>query len=110
MKFHIFIGRTCLFQILGVLGGIFHFYSNLKRNFCKQTAENLMRRSVLASDLVLHCLPMPHKRTSCLYGLIAYINCAICVNVHQTYKLVAAKLQLYLLWLNAYLLLELCSV
>ena len=33
------ISRTSLFQILGVLVGIFHFYSNFKRNFCEQTVE-----------------------------------------------------------------------
>ena len=40
----------------------------LKRNFCKQTVENLIRRHVL-SDLMLHCLPMSQKRTLGLYGL-----------------------------------------
>ena len=79
----------------------FHFFSNLKRNFCKQTAENLIRRSVLWR-LICFCTVCrcPIKRTLCLYGLIAYINCTICVNVNQTYKLVAAELPLYLLWLN----------
>ena len=28
-------------------GGIFHIYSNFKRNFCKQIVENLIRRRVL---------------------------------------------------------------
>ena len=37
-----------------MLGGIFHFYSNFKRTFCKQT--------VAASDLGLHFLPMSHKK------------------------------------------------
>ena len=27
-----------------VVGGIFHYYSNFKRNFCLQTVENLIRR------------------------------------------------------------------
>ena len=30
-----------------VVGWYFHFYSNFKRNFCKQTVENLIRRHVL---------------------------------------------------------------
>ena len=49
---------TSPFPILGLLGGIFHFYSNFKRNFCKQTVKNLIRRR----HLVLHCLPVSHKK------------------------------------------------
>ena len=30
-------------KFLKMLGGIFHFNSNLKRNFCKQTVETLIR-------------------------------------------------------------------
>ena len=45
MNFPISIGRTSLFQILGVLGSNFNF--------------NL---SFVASDLFLHCLPMSHKK------------------------------------------------
>ena len=33
--------------ILGLLGGIFHFYSNFKRNFCLQIVENLIRCRIL---------------------------------------------------------------
>ena len=71
MNFPITIGRTSLFQILGVLGDIFHFYSNFKRNFCKQTVENLIRRCVLRR-LVWFCTvcQCPTKRTLGLYGLI----------------------------------------
>ena len=47
MNFPISISRTSLFQILEVLGGILHFYSNFKRNFCKETVENLIRCWVL---------------------------------------------------------------
>ena len=47
MNFPIFIGKTGLFQILGVLGGIFHFYSNFNRTFYKQTVRTLIRRRVL---------------------------------------------------------------
>ena len=43
---------------LGLFGGIFHFYSNFDRTFCKETVENL----IAASDPVLHCLPMSHKK------------------------------------------------
>ena len=56
MDFPISIGRTSLFQILGVLGGIFHLYSNSNRTFCKQTVETA------ASGLGLYCLHMSHKK------------------------------------------------
>ena len=47
---------------LGLLGNIFHFYSYFKRNFCKQTVENLIRRRVL---------PMSHKKVELLYTKVA---------------------------------------
>ena len=47
MNFPISIGRTSLFQILEVLGGIFHSYSSSNRTFCEQTVETLIRRRVL---------------------------------------------------------------
>ena len=52
------INWTSPFPFKGLLGGIFHFYSNFKRTLCKQTVET---RSA-ASDLGLHCLPMSHKK------------------------------------------------
>ena len=79
MYFPIHINWMSPFPISGLLGGIFHFYSNFERLFCKQTVENLIRCCVLwqanskepdqmpcfaASDLVLHCLPMPHKKVA----------------------------------------------
>ena len=50
--------------------GIFHFYSNFNRTFCKQIvdsgyADHIMR----VSDLGLHGLHMSNKRTLGLYGL-----------------------------------------
>ena len=45
-----------------VVGGIFLFFIQTKRNFCKQTVENLIRRHIPASDLGLHFLPMSHKK------------------------------------------------
>ena len=33
------------------------FFTNLKRNFCRQSVE----------DLVLHCLPMSHKKDASLW-------------------------------------------
>ena len=59
MEFPISISRTSLFQILSVLGGIFHFYSIFVRNFCKQTVETLISSAV--SDQGLRCLSMSYK-------------------------------------------------
>ena len=48
--------------MLGLSGVLFHFYSILNRNSCKQTMKTLIRRRVLlASDLGLHCFPMSQK-------------------------------------------------
>ena len=47
MEFPILINWTSPFSILGLLGGIFRFQSNFKRNFCKQTVENLIRYCLL---------------------------------------------------------------
>ena len=73
--FLILIDWTSPFPILGLLGGIFHFYSNFKRNFCKQTGENLIRRRVLWR-LVWFCTVcrFPTKRTLGLYGLRLYLH------------------------------------
>ena len=46
MYFPIPIDRTSLFQILGVFGGIFYFYSIFDR-FFNQTAETLIRHHIL---------------------------------------------------------------
>ena len=54
MYFPILINWTSPFPIVGLLGGIFHFYSDFKRNFCKQIVENLIRRHVLRR-LILFC-------------------------------------------------------
>ena len=55
---------------LRVVRWYFSFYSNFKRNYSKQTVENLARRRVLrhqtpsfaASGLVLHYFPITHKK------------------------------------------------
>ena len=48
-----------------MFGGIFHFYSNFNRTFCRQTVENLIRRLIWFCT-VYRC---PIKRTPGLYGL-----------------------------------------
>ena len=57
MNFPICIGRTSLFHILGVLSGIFNFYSNSNIAFGEKNVETLNA----ASGLGLRCLPMSHK-------------------------------------------------
>ena len=37
--FSILINWMSPFPILGLLAGVFHFYSNFKRNLCKQTGR-----------------------------------------------------------------------
>ena len=68
--FPIIINWTSPFPNLGLLGGTFHFYSNFKRNFCKQRVENLIRRRVLWR-LIWFCTVCkgPTKRTLGLYRL-----------------------------------------
>ena len=63
MEFPTIINLTGPFP--GLLGGIFHFYSNFKRAFCKQTVET----KNVASDLDLHCLRTSHKKEARLKWL-----------------------------------------
>ena len=45
-----------------VVGGVLHFYS-FKRQLCKQNSgESYQTPRFAASDMVLHCLPMSHKK------------------------------------------------
>ena len=61
MYLPILINWTSPFPFLGLFGGI--FIQILKRNFCKQTYENPDQTLPFAlSDLVLHCLPISHKK------------------------------------------------
>ena len=58
-----------------MLGGIFHFYSNFERKFCKQTVETLIRHHVRLRRLIWVCTIClcPRKRTLCIYGLNAIV-------------------------------------
>ena len=55
MFFPVLIKWASPFPILVLLGGVFHFYSNFKRNFCKETVENLIRGIVFVY-CCSHCL------------------------------------------------------
>ena len=64
MGFPIINNWACLFPFKGLLGGSFSFHSNFKRTFCKQanTGDPDQTPHYAASDLGMHCLPMPHKK------------------------------------------------
>ena len=64
------INWTSPFPILGLLGGIFHFYSNFNKILCKQTVKTLIRRHILCLIWVCTVCICPTKRTLGLYGLI----------------------------------------
>ena len=70
MEFPILLHWTSPIPFLELMGGIFHFYSNFKRNFWKPTVENLIRRRALWS-LIWLCTACrgPTKRTLGLNGL-----------------------------------------
>ena len=62
MHLPILINWTSLFPTFGLLGGIYHFVQILKEaSLSKQWKPDQTPRFV-ASDLVLHYLPMPHKK------------------------------------------------
>ena len=76
MKFPTTISRTSSFPVLGKSGGIFHFYSNFDRIFCKQIVENPDQTPRYAvSDPGLHCLPMSHKKDA----MLIWVNSAIVI-------------------------------
>ena len=57
-------------SVLGMLGGIFHFYSNFNRKLCKQTVGTLIR-PVRLRRLIWVCTIClcPRKRMLGIYGL-----------------------------------------
>ena len=79
MYLPILINWTSPFSILGLLGGIFHFYSNLKRNFCKQTVENLIRRHILRSLIWVCAVCMcPQKKDARLIWVMNFAGTLCC--------------------------------
>ena len=63
MYFPFFINLQSPFPILGLLGGIFSFLLKFQKKLLFEDSgkSDQMPRSV-ASDLVLQCLPMSHKK------------------------------------------------
>ena len=95
MYFPIIINWTSPFTILGLVGDIFHFYSYFKRNFCKQTVENLIRRRGLRrlNWFCTVCL-CPTKRTLDLYGLKSAISCCK-ADGRQAYSLCTSRARIF---------------
>ena len=65
MEFHTVINWNSLFLSLGILGGIFKFYSNFNRTFCMQTVETLLRCLTLRHLICvnINCLRPTKKNT-----------------------------------------------
>ena len=61
MNFPIYIGRTRLFQTLGVLGGIFEFKFQ-KNSLWANSGDTDQTPRFAASDLGLWCFPLSHKK------------------------------------------------
>ena len=82
MKLPTFIKWTSTFSSPGLLGVVFHSYSNFNRTSCKQTVENLIRHCSLWR-LILACniCPCPTKNASLIW--VKYFWC-ICYS-HQLY-------------------------
>ena len=61
-----------------LLVGIFHFYSILKENPVSKQWRTLSDAAFAASDLVLHCLPMSHKKDARLIWETADLLALVC--------------------------------
>ena len=70
MYFHMLINWTSPFPILGLLGVFFPFLFKFEKKllYANRGEPDQMPRFA-ASDLVLHCLPMSHKKDTRLIGL-----------------------------------------
>ena len=68
MNIPISVNRTSLFQTLGVLGGVSHFYSKSIMSVISGDPDQTPCSA--AADLGLHCLRMSHKTDARLNGLI----------------------------------------
>ena len=65
MDFSILINWTSPFLVLGVSGVLFHFYSILNRNSCKQMVKTLIRHQVLQPLIWVYTLCVgPKKRNA----------------------------------------------
>ena len=84
MYFPMLINWTSPFRILVLFDGIFNFYSKLKRNYCAQVVENLIRRHVcsLLSGFALFA-DVPQKEARLIwvneraFGFILKLFCLV---------------------------------
>ena len=72
MEFHSLINWMSQFQVQEMLGSTFQFQSSFKCAFCEQTVQNQIRHGSAMSDLVLHCLPVSHKKDTRLKWVYHY--------------------------------------
>ena len=66
-----------------MLVGIFNFYSNFKRHLCTclaNSGEPVQTPHFVASDLVLHCLPMSHKKDARLIRVKVKQPSSLCLS------------------------------
>ena len=84
MKLPTFIKWTSPFSSSGLLGVVFHSYSNFNKISCKQPVESLIKHcSLRASDLDLYYLSMFHKKNAKLIWVkffvvyVTHINCIV---------------------------------
>ena len=91
MDFPISINWTSSFPILWLLGGIFHLYSIFKRNFCKQTVQNLIRCRIL--------------RHLVWFWTVCQDDGLIWVNPNKS-KYTLIKIKFRVIWLNLFILID----
>ena len=75
MEFPTFINWTNPIQILGLLGSKFQFHSNFKKVILQaNSAEPDQTPRSAASDMVLHCLSMSHKKDARLIWVKPWLS------------------------------------
>ena len=83
MKLPTFIKWTSPFSSSGLLGVVFHSYSNFNKTSCKQPVESLIKHcSLRASDLDLYYLSMFHKKNAKLIWVkyfVVYVTHITCI-------------------------------
>ena len=95
MYFPILIDWTRPFRILEFLGGIFQFYSNFRRLLLYATSGKPDQTPrFVTSDLVLHCLPMSHKKNARLKRVKFYLFLILKMLIKQA-DMLASRMSFY---------------
>ena len=84
MKHPTCIKWTSPFSSLGLLGVVFHSYSNFKRTSCEQTVENLIRicslwRLILACTIYLSKTCKKNAILICVNTFVVYVTHISCI-------------------------------